>query len=388
MPTVVVVTRNPALAMGLRHHGYDVTDVRPDRHGEWTREARAAHAVVLELTDAVAAEAAVQRLRAERLGLPVLLVSNDSPGWETTAAHIGPAARVLPLPISLPTLLAAVDALIQEGPADLPPAPSNENELLSAVAASVGLAISESGTVVPDEGPARMPRVRPPADLTPPPRAEAAPEAAPEPEADPEPEVEPEPAPEPEPVTLAMALARAPGVPQPAQQGAAPTDRLVTVLIDRAGELNGLDECADVAVGELADRVGAEAVALLVPDDAGWRVAGGVGLRPLEHRVVVPNDHWLVSHVVTAGQGLLADDTDAGRDRLTGVPLAAWRRVLAVPVPDVGGILVAARAEEPFDAAALEVAAEVGREAGPLLRDAVAVRTLARALAPYADLPD
>src|SRR5690349_24386316 len=112
MATVVVVTRNPALAMGLRHHGYDVYDVRPDKYGEWMADARVADAVMLELSDAVAAEAAVQRLRASGLGLPVLLVSNQSPGWETTAEHVGAATKVLPLPISLPALMAALDALL------------------------------------------------------------------------------------------------------------------------------------------------------------------------------------------------------------------------------------------------------------------------------------
>lgn len=369
MATVVVVTRNPALALGLRHHGYEVYDVRPDRYGDWMADARTADAAMLELSDPVAAEAAVQRLRSAGLALPVLLVSNNSPGWETVADHIGSATKVLPLPISLPALMAALDALIAAGPMELPPPPANEDELLSAVAASIGMAISDSGTLVADDSPPTMPRVR---------VVEAEPEPSePEPVAEdppPTPPGPPEPAPPPPRVELPPRTA---GV-----------DALVTALASYAHELSSVADCAEVAVDELADRVGAEATACLLPDGDEWRVAGGRGLRPLEHRLRLTSDHWLVRHVLGDDNALTTDDTDGLRESLHGAPLASWKRLLAVPVPEVHGLLVAARAERPFDEASVTAAAEVASEAAPLLVEAVAARDLARKLLPYADLDE
>lgn len=350
--SVVVVTRNATLGVALIHQGYDVTEVRPDRYGEWMTSARWADALVLELSDAVAAEAAVQRLRAEGLGLPVLLVSNPTQGWDTTAAHIGGAARVLPLPISVPLLTAALDELLAAGPLDVPPPPENESELLSKVAASVGLAISDAGTLTPDVS-SRLPRVR----------VEPSEQAAPEPAAE-------EPAP---PVAAAPAV---------------PVGEFAESVLAWAKERSDVREAAEVVVAELAERTGAEAAALLLPDGAEWRVAGGVGLRPLESRLRLRSDHWLVATVVGQGEGVVVDDSDGARGELVGAPLASWARVLAVPVTAVRGVFVAARAGEAFDAAALTAAVEVAGEAGGILRDAVALRAVARALAPFTDLDE
>jgi hypothetical protein len=369
--SVLVVSRNANLGVGLVHHGYDVADVRPDRHGDWTHQARAADVVVLELSDAVAAESAVLRLRSEGLGVPVLVVANPTPGWETTSDHVGGGASVLPLPISLPALITRIEELIAAGPVDVPPPPRNEEELLNAVAHSVGLSITEGGTVVTDPEPGDMARVRAP-DLDAPTDAPPAGEpvaAAPAP---------PPGAPMPPPPPAAK-----PGEPRPPA-----SDAYVTALLDWAHDLTGLAECAEVVVAELADRVRAEAAVLLLPDGREWRVAGGTGLRPLEERAALAEDHWLVKNVVLAGDGLLTDDTDAVRDEMIGAPLASWQRVLAVPIPDVRGLFVAARSGDGFDESSLAAAVAVGAEAAPLLRDALAVRALARALAPYAELEE
>ena len=85
---------------------------------------------------------------------------------------------------------------------------------------------------------------------------------------------------------------------------------------------------------------------------------------------------------------LTADDTDALRESLHGAPLASWKRILAVPVQDIHGLLIAARSEQPFDETSVAAAADVAREAAPLLVEALAARNLARALLPYADLDE
>jgi hypothetical protein len=405
MKNVLVVSRNATLGVGLVHQGYDVHDVRPDRHGDWTREARVVDVVVLELSDAVAAESAVLRLRAEGIGVPVLVVANPTPGWETTAEHVGLGTAVLPLPISLPNLITSIEALIASGPIEVPPPPRNEEELLSAVAASVGLSITDGGTVVNDPSPASVPRITPPdLDAPPDPAGEAllaaAVEAAPEaPAPEPDPLTDPLPLAEPQPVAVAQpepVRTRPAGVPMPAPPAAArpgeprppASDEHVAALLAWARDLTGVAECAEVVVAELAERVGAEAAALLLPDGPEWRVAGGTGLRPLEERARIGEDHWLVKNVVLGGEGVITDDTDAVREELAGAPLASWQRMLAVPVPHVRGLFVAARSGEAFGDEAIAAAVAVGAEAAPLLQDALAVRALARALAPYAETGD
>lgn len=384
MAHVTVVTRNPAIAMGLTHHGYDVTDVRPDRHGDWARQAIGSNAVVLELSDAVAADAAIRRLRAEGLGVQVLVVANDTPGWDETIQHAGEGVRSLPLPITLPSLMAAVEAAVDAGPIDVPPPPRNEEELLSAVARSVGLEINDAGALVGEPSPrgaatlAQADAEEAPSDPVPVPDPEPAP--LPDPEPAPEPDPDPVPVPDPEPA------------PQPDPEPVAPSGRasagLVAALTAGAGDLTGVAEVAEVVVSELAEKVGAEAAVLLLPDGPEWRVAGGLGLRPLEQRVRLAEDAWLVAHVALQDQCVVVDDTDAAREQLSGAPLASWSEVMAVPVRGVRGVFVVARAGEAFDEDAVRAACAVADEAAPLLREALAVRVLARALLPYADIEE
>ncbi|HVF03615.1 MAG TPA: hypothetical protein VNA20_02125 [Frankiaceae bacterium] len=427
---VLVVTRNPALAMGLQRHGYDVADVRPDAYGDWTREAASVAVVVLELPDAVAAEAAVQRLRSGRNGVPVLLVSNTSPGWETVAGHADPGTRVLPLPISLPALLGAVGELAAAGPievTDPPPWPADAvdaaqaaaaaapepvvaeepqpdpvvavapaevepefepvglgvepvdvdpagDALYNEVAASVGLPAAPvtygaDPAALPAEVPVGFPGSPDEAAGTAEPPAGERPADEP-PAGEPTPEPTPEPAPDPAPA-------------RPAPTGLVD---LAAALAERVREFNTVADCAEVAAEELADRVGAEATACLVPDGNEWRVAGGRNLHPLEPWVNLNADHWLIRTAVDERRAVVVPESE--RAALHGAPLATWRHVLVVPLPDVRGVLVAARAEEPFAENAVEQARDVVPEATALLTEAVAARALARALLPFADLAE
>jgi hypothetical protein len=140
--------------------------------------------------------------------------------------------------------------------------------------------------------------------------------------------------------------------------------------------------------GHVLEAVGADAAAVLLPDGAVWSVAGAVGHRPLEERLVLEPDHWLVTEVAQVGHGVVVDDTDIARSRLGGAPLAAWPHLLAVPVLGVAGIVVVARSDSgraftPRDF--VEVARALG-EAERLLASALAVRELARQLSRHADL--
>ncbi|HYY11754.1 MAG TPA: hypothetical protein VE781_12515, partial [Kineosporiaceae bacterium] len=162
----------------------------------------------------------------------------------------------------------------------------------------------------------------------------------------------------------------------------------VRALLEHRSELFGVGETAQVLADEVIERAEADATAVLVPDGDRWRVSGGVGLRPLERRLLLDTTHWLISEIAVGGRALLIEDTDIVRPRLAGAPLAAWRHILAVPVPPIRAAVVLARGQEAARFTETDLAAVVPlvAEAGPLLQAALRMRELARALGPLRDL--
>lgn len=114
MARVLVVSRNPAMAMGLSSTDYDVVDLRPPSFAAWIDGDDDTDALILDLENPALALAAVTNLRAHAKLAPVLLVSSDKPGWDDLAMRNLPAAEVLPLPITLPALLSALKDLLRE----------------------------------------------------------------------------------------------------------------------------------------------------------------------------------------------------------------------------------------------------------------------------------
>ena len=157
---------------------------------------------------------------------------------------------------------------------------------------------------------------------------------------------------------------------------------LVRLLRERADELYSVSDTAQVLADDVIERADADAAAVLVPDGPVWRVSGGVGLRPLERRLELTDSHWLIIEIGSAGRAVLIEDTDIVRQQLSGAPLAAWRHLLAVPVPDIRGIVVLARGREggPFTDHELSAVIAPVREAAALLAQAVETRRLARDL--------
>lgn len=156
------------------------------------------------------------------------------------------------------------------------------------------------------------------------------------------------------------------------------------MLLARSSELYGVLDTAQVLADDVVERADADAAAVLVPDGRVWRVSGGVGLRPLERRLVLEESHWLIAEVAAGGRAVLIEDTDIVRQQLAGAPLAAWRHLLAVPVPEVGAAVVLARGQEagPFTDGDLTAVVPTVREASTLLGHAIEVRRLARLLSP------
>jgi hypothetical protein len=165
---------------------------------------------------------------------------------------------------------------------------------------------------------------------------------------------------------------------------------LVQSLLDQAGDLYGVTDTAQVLADDVIERASADAAAILVPDGPIWRVSGGVGLRPLEQRLVLEASHWLITEIGAAGRAVLIDDTDIIRQQLAGAPLAAWRHLLAVPVSEVRAIVVLARGKDGGPFADRDLAAVISpvREAAPLLAQAIQTRRLARQLAPLQESDD
>ncbi|MGB9373524.1 MAG: hypothetical protein WCA82_05115 [Jiangellales bacterium] len=161
--------------------------------------------------------------------------------------------------------------------------------------------------------------------------------------------------------------------------------RHVDALLGVVHHLLGLDEVGQAVCEQAAEAVGADAVALLVPDDRVWRVSGGVGVRPLEQRIIVGADHWLVTHMMTHTRGAVIDRSDVARARLMNTPLASRQQLVIATNQRLEVIAIAGRAAAAFSATDLSVLNSLMTEAESALRDALGLRTLARRLARYQD---
>ena len=167
-------------------------------------------------------------------------------------------------------------------------------------------------------------------------------------------------------------------------------DRLVEALLDATERLYGVRETGTAVAGHVQDVVGVDAVAVLVPDGAVWSVVGATGHRHLEERLLLGADHWLVREVTQVRHGVIVEDTDIARARLSGAPLAAWPHLLACPLPAVEGLVILARSDlgPAFTSRDLAHASQALDEAGSLFVSALAVRELARRLRRHAELDD
>jgi hypothetical protein len=160
------------------------------------------------------------------------------------------------------------------------------------------------------------------------------------------------------------------------------TPELVRMLLERTADLYGVVDTAQVLADDVVERADADAAAVLVPDGGIWRVSAGVGLRPLERRLILDDTHWMITEIASTGRAVLVEDTDIVRQQLAGAPLAAWRHLLAVPVPDVRAAVILARGQEagPFTDRDLTAVVPTVREAATLLAQALETRRLARIL--------
>ncbi len=425
MARVALVSRNPVMSMAFSASDHSVAEIRPSSLGDWLDRGEdvGVDALVLDLGSPQNAQQVVGDLRAQGRWVPVLLVATDDPAWGATDITGLPGVELLPLPLDPDRLKVALAAVLKHPrTAPLAKATVDGRPLLDDVP---DLDIAPAPDLLREESAAALPAPAP------------VPVPVPVPASEPQPVLKPEPAPKPEPelesvaeVETLPAPARAPRKPRSAQlhrhrASKDPGDQaskgirldpaeppLVTPQVDAAPELaetapapefkSGdpvhwllkeaenyytLEELANVIVEDAVVRSMAEAGALLVPDGAVWCVAGGIALRPLEYRLQLAPEAWIVANIATAGKGVLIQDSDIARLDLRGTPLASRTHLMAVPVPQVRAILLLSRDRaEPFTEASLAALAGLAKEAGPLLEGAMDLRSLARLLAKHLDM--
>jgi len=160
------------------------------------------------------------------------------------------------------------------------------------------------------------------------------------------------------------------------------TSQLVDQLLSRLPQLLSVGMVSRAIAEDACARLSGSASAVLARDGEHHCVTAGVGLRPVEHRLQLSPDHWLVREVALNGHGLMVEDTDIVRRELAGAPLAAAKYLIAAPVPDVGVIIMVARYAPAgaFVAPDLSALADLAVEALPPLREALALAELLRQL--------
>ena len=163
---------------------------------------------------------------------------------------------------------------------------------------------------------------------------------------------------------------------------------LVRSLLQGVERLGRVHEVAEMLRQRCASSVACDASAVLVPDGNAWRVAAGEHLRPLEERLQIGPDHWLAMEVVAANHGLIIQNTDIARTRLSGAPLASWPNLIALPVSGVGALVLLARQDKGFGRKDLNSLRQEVEAFGGQLQDAVDVRDLARKMIDFVDLVD
>ena len=117
---------------------------------------------------------------------------------------------------------------------------------------------------------------------------------------------------------------------------------------------------------------------------------GGVYQIVFRYRSRAEHEAWMSSdqrRELGIDHGLLVEDTDVVRARLTGSPLASWRHLLGVPLSAARGMILLARGMEmpAFSDRDLRIVLRIANESATVFDDALRARELARLLAPLRD---
>jgi hypothetical protein len=173
--------------------------------------------------------------------------------------------------------------------------------------------------------------------------------------------------------------------PSPSVQQAEASSVHVRQLTEALPRLRTVGSVCESLITDVVAATSSEACAVLVPDGEYWRVAAGLGVRHVEWRLAVQSDAWLLEEAVGQRHGIVVEDTDIARQRLSGTPLASWEQLMVVPVRETDVVVLVARHEQPYVDADIRRLAEAADEYRVGLADALALRDLARSLQEFAD---
>ena len=97
MARIALISRNPAMSMGLSATDHTVDEIRPSDLDDWllAEEDIGFDALVLDLGSPSTASRLVGDLRASGRWIPVLLVATNEPSWSDEAVR--PSQRARPL---------------------------------------------------------------------------------------------------------------------------------------------------------------------------------------------------------------------------------------------------------------------------------------------------
>ena len=152
-----------------------------------------------------------------------------------------------------------------------------------------------------------------------------------------------------------------------------------------AGQGPPLPDPPEAVAGRLAERLKADAVALLLDNNRGLlEVAGGVGLTPAERQAQIEYSHEVLIELFRVGVGLI-EDTDRVRGLIHGIPAARCQTLVMVPLVHEGhgfGALVIGRSDHPgkpraeFTEPEIEALMDFAEDIAAPLRSTVLLRRL------------
>ncbi|HEX4818446.1 MAG TPA: hypothetical protein VFV66_37390 [Nonomuraea sp.] len=363
--SIAVVTKRAGLTLTMNSNKHRFHEIRPV--AGWQDRSWVEDVVVLDLDTAEATTAALDALNPAVSDSAVVVIATEGDGWdELLSAH--PDLIFVSLPIMPAALLSAVDRAVRSnkagsswesataGPETIQTPPVVEAPMVDTAPVVVEAPpVVTAPAVVPVQHPA-------PVQATP--------------------------APHPAPARFASAPPARPAAPTPPPTKRESAMTRVTALIDDTPRLPLVRSVAETLRRHLTAAVGCDASGVLVRDNDIWRVAAGEHLRPLEERLQLASDHWLVAEVIEAHHGLIIKDTDIARTRLGGAPLASWPNLMALPVADVQAFVLLARSAKVFTRKELTLARREVDGFRDQLQDSIDVRTLARRLREFLDPVD
>jgi GAF domain len=151
------------------------------------------------------------------------------------------------------------------------------------------------------------------------------------------------------------------------------------------GQAAPLPDPPEAVAGRIAERLNADAVALLLDNNRGLlEVAGGVGLTPAERQTQIEYGHEVLTELFRVGVGLI-EDTDRVRGLIHGIPCSRCQTLVMVPLVHEGhgfGALVIGRSDHPgkpraeFTEPEIEALMDFAEDVAAPLRSTVLLRRL------------